>query len=158
MTWLEIRAKSFSVWLFAHRMLSRHPGGGIDRGKSLVEISGVNMNRVLLFCFLLSAAAPHAQADDTWHNIYHSLKRFFTGNDRRSHATAQSRHQAVRHSHTRTNSEKSDVSPSEPRVIVLPEATPAKSEHADRPADKISPEAAPTPNSSPVLRSLPALS
>jgi hypothetical protein len=115
------------------------------------------MNRVLLFCFLLSAAAPHAQADDTWHNIYHSLKRFFTGNDRRSHATAQSRHQPVRHSHTRTNSEKSDVSSSEPRVIVLPEATPAKSEHADKPADKISPEAAPAPNSSPVLRSMPSL-
>jgi hypothetical protein len=145
------------MWLLRIGCLAATLASGIDRGKSLVEISGVNMNRVLLFCFLLSAAAPHAQADDTWHNIYHSLKRFFTGNDRRSHATAQSRHQAVRHSHTRTNSEKSDVSSSEPRVIVLPEATPAKSEHADRPADKTSPEAAPTPNSSPVLRSMPAL-
>src|SRR5262245_52573513 len=126
------------------------------RVKSYFFPRTVNMNRVLFFCFLLWAATPHARADDVWHNVYHGLKRFFTGHRGGSHATSHSK--AHVRQHTRTNPEKSEGSSSEPKRMVLPEATPAQVEHPEKPADKKPPEAAPTPNSSPVMRSMPQLS
>ena len=112
------------------------------------------MNRILLFCVLLLAATPHARADDTWHNIYHTLKRFFTGGEKHQTVT-QRKHR--RHLHTRPNSEKSSepADSTEPRVIVLPEPTPAAGVNDGESADSKPSEPKPSPNSSPVLRSLP---
>jgi hypothetical protein len=59
----------------------------------------MKINRILLFCALLSLAASTARSDDTFHNIYHSLKRFFTGDDKHSSATSQRRHSPTKHSH-----------------------------------------------------------
>jgi hypothetical protein len=136
------------------------------------------MNRVLLFCVLLSAATPHALADDTWQNIFHSLKRFFTGDDRHHSARARG-HRPLSHSHARSNANSSHEQSAEPRVIVLPGPTPELSGDTAKPVETKPtetppavtkpeevkpqevkpqetkpPESTPTPNPSPVLRSL----
>jgi hypothetical protein len=115
------------------------------------DIFEVNMNRILLFCLLLLAATPHARADDIWHNIYHTLKRFFTGGDKNQ--PTERKYRPSRHWHARSNSQKSSepADSSEPRVIVLPEPTPAAGDSADSKPS----EPRPSPNSSPFLRSLP---
>jgi hypothetical protein len=136
------------------------------------------MNRVLLFCVLLSATTPHARADDTWQNIFHTLKRFFTGDDR--HHSAKSRgHRPLSHSHAHSDANSSHEQSAEPRVIVLPGTTPELSGDTAKPVETKPtetppavtkpeevkpqevkpqetkpPESTPTPNPSPVLRSL----
>lgn len=51
---------------------------------------GVNiMRKTVTFCTIFALGIFSARADDdTWHNIYHSLKRLFTGNDSHRHATS----------------------------------------------------------------------
>jgi hypothetical protein len=129
------------------------------------------MNRVLLFCVLLSAATPHARADDTWHNIYHTLKRFFTGGDKH-HSAASRRHRSASHSHAQSANSPHEES-AEPRVIVFPGPIPEQNGDTAKPGEKKpaetkpqevkppevkppeeTPTPTPTPNSSPVLRSL----
>jgi len=113
----------------------------------------VKMNRVLLFCLLLATAAPSSQADDTWHNIYHSLKRFFTGEDKHS-SSSKRKHSPSRNSHTRSGSEESPSRSAEPRIVVLPESTPSVSNPVaksaeGRPADANPASAAPAVVKSP---------
>jgi hypothetical protein len=129
----------------------------------------------ILALFLVMAVS--AQADDTWHNVYHSLKRFFTG---KPSATPIVHH---RRRHTEEDGEKStpstepSPSPGEneaspgasatPRVVILPassptaEGTPGAGNSVRAPdaaaKPEPSPEAAkstPTPELGPVLRSL----
>jgi hypothetical protein len=140
----------------------------------------MNINRVLLFCVLLSAAMPNAHADDPFHNVYHSLKRFFTGDDKNSSAASQPKHPPLKRSHARSSSEELQGSnTSQPRTVVLPEATPVQGDRAAKPEDSKaadvktaetkptdtkpvevvapnvkSPEPTPTANPSPVLRSV----
>jgi hypothetical protein len=133
------------------------------------------MYRVLLFCVLLLTAMPYARGDDVWHNIYHSLKRFFTGE---KHHSGAHRHRLASHSHAQPADTPHEES-AEPRVIVLPgptpeqngnttkpaEVKPTESKHEDvkpdkspdltpTPASTPTPIPAPAPNSSPVLRSI----
>ena len=83
--------------------------------------------------FRLGDVAVSAQADDTWHNVYHSLKRFFTGKPsatpvvhhhrRRSEDAGENR--AFENSVTRG----AECSPSPgasatPRVVILPATSP----------------------------------
>jgi len=141
----------------------------IDR-RSLLRIRLTSV----LALFLLVAVS--AQAQDTWHNVYHSLKRFFTG---KSSPTPTVHH---RRRHTE-DEEKSSPSPepstspspndasagvsATPRVVILPASSPAAeaTPRAENPAPTPdagaktapSPEAAkstPTPELGPVLRSL----
>jgi hypothetical protein len=110
------------------------------------------------------SVTPSVRADDTWHNIYHTLKRFFTGE-------TSSNHRAKRlANHVRTNrspepasmaaegTHESGASPT-PRVVVLPAASPAaESDQAilsspEKPEAAATPEA--SPNLTPVLLSLP---
>jgi hypothetical protein len=69
--------------------------------------------------------------DDTWHNVYHSLKRFFTGS---KSSPTPSPHHRVKHSDggergagasTVANANPSSAASPTPRVVVLPAATPA---------------------------------
>jgi hypothetical protein len=128
----------------------------------------------VLVLFLLVAVS--AQGQDTWHNVYHSLKRFFTG---KSSPTPIVHH---RRRHTE-DEEKSAPSPepatspgpndasagasATPRVVILPASSPAAeaTPRAEIPTQtpdagaktEPSPEAAkstPTPELGPVLRSL----
>jgi hypothetical protein len=95
----------------------------------------ININRVLLFCVLLSTATLNAWADDTFHNIYHSLKKFFTGDDKHSSAAPQRKHPPLKHSHARPSPEESQVNSSKPRTVVLPEATPTQGDRGAKPDD-----------------------
>jgi hypothetical protein len=142
----------------------------VDR-RSLLRI------RLASILALFLVVAVSAQADDTWHNVYHSLKRFFTG---KSSATPTVVHHRRRHTE---DDEKSTVStepspsPGEkdaspgasatPRVVILPASSPSAQEspgveNSVRAPDTAakpepSPEAAkatPTPELGPVLRSL----
>jgi hypothetical protein len=130
------------------------------------------MNRVLIFCVLLLAAMPYARGDDVWHNIYHSLKRFFTGE--KHHSGVARRHRLASHSHPQPADTPHEES-SEPRTVVLPGPIPeqngntakpagskstepkpedVKPEPTPTPAPTPTPTPAPTPDSSPVLRSI----
>jgi hypothetical protein len=117
---------------------------------------------------LLLSATPSARADDTWHNIYHSLKRFFTGE---SSSSPSATHRAKRlANHVRTNrstepasltpegSPESGASPA-PRVVVLPATSPAAESNQVTVSPPAKPEAAvkseASPNMTPVLLSLP---
>jgi hypothetical protein len=140
----------------------------------------MNINRVLVFCVLLSAATPNASADDPFHNIYHTLKRFFTGDDKHASTASQHRHPPLKHSHAQSSPAETQGNTLEPRTVVLPEATPAQGDRAAKPEDSKaadvkaletkptdtkpvevvvpslkSPEPTPTANPSPVLRSVP---
>jgi hypothetical protein len=99
--------------------------------------------RMALGLVLTLAVSVPARADDTWHNIYHSLKHFFTGKSSSSATPAVHHH--VRHATSPENTEgagQSSPAPSAsvaggqesaaapataatPRVVVLPAATPA---------------------------------
>jgi hypothetical protein len=100
--------------------------------------ANVRLMSLALVVMLALGANSTAQADnDTWHNVYHSLKRFFTGSKSSSTPSA---HHHVRHSGGAKSVEPSpaklsapenmpDASPSPtesstPRVVVLPAATP----------------------------------
>jgi hypothetical protein len=130
----------------------------------------IRLTSILAFGLLVAVSA---QADDTWHNVYHSLKRFFTGKPSST---------PVVHHHRRRSQdeEKSEPSPAPaenvpspgasatPRVVVLPatspttETTPGTENPAKEPEAAAkpgpSPEAAvkpsPSPELGPVLRSL----
>jgi hypothetical protein len=141
----------------------------------------MNINRVLLFCVLLSATTLNGRADDPFHNIYHSLKRFFTGDDKHSSAASQHKHSPLKHSHAQSSpGEPQGGNTPEPRTVVLPEATPVQGDRAAKPEDSKpvetkatgtkptdtrpaevvvpslkSPEPPPTGNPTPVLRSVP---
>jgi hypothetical protein len=98
----------------------------------------MNINRVLLFCLLLSAATPNASADDPFHNVYHALKRFFTGEDKHASTASQHRHPPLKHSHAQSSPSSPGETQgysSEPRTVVLPEATPVQGDRAARPED-----------------------
>jgi hypothetical protein len=117
---------------------------------------------------LLLSVTPSALADDTWHNIYHSLKRFFTGNASSSPSPSHRAKRSADHSKTNRSTESGSTtaegspepgaSPT-PRVVVLPATSPA----AESDQTTVSPPAKPeatvkreaSPNLTPVLLSLP---
>ena len=125
----------------------------------------LRLTSVLAFVLV---ATVSAQADDTWHNVYHSLKRFFTG---KSSSSSTPVHHRVRRSedHQKTNpsteptpstagrSHLPDASAT-PRVVILPatspttEAAPGTENSVRAPEAVVKPEA--SPDSGPVLRSL----
>ena len=126
--------------------------------------------RLLSALVFLWSVTPSVRADDTWHNIYHSLKRFFTGD---SGSNQSPRHRPKR-SANREKTDRSldsisaagDGSPqpaasAKPRVVVLPAASPAAESTQptllSSPAKETEPAAKPeaSPNLTPVLRSLP---
>jgi hypothetical protein len=130
----------------------------------------------ILALFLLIGVS--AQADDTWHNVYHSLKRFFTG---KSSPTPTLHHRRRHTEDDEKSTPSTEPSPSPgtndasagasatPRVVILPasspaaEATPGTGNPVRTPdataktEPSPSPEAAksaPSPELGPVLRSL----
>ena len=133
--------------------------------------------RLMSALLLLLSLTPSARADDTWHNVYHSLKRFFTG---KSSSSPTPSHR-TRRSTTRAKTEQATESPSAtpegspvpgaegspepgasptPRVVILPAASPAAGNDQalanppTKPDPPVKPEA--SPNKAPVLLSLPA--
>jgi hypothetical protein len=126
--------------------------------------------RLLPAVLLFWCVTPSVRADDTWHNIYHSLKRFFTGD---SSSNRSPRHRAKRAAaHEKTDRSTEPVSTAAegspqpaasaaPRVVVLPAASPATESNqatiSSSPAKEAEPAAKPeaSPNLTPVLRSLP---
>ena len=117
---------------------------------------------------LLLSVTPSAQADDTWHNIYHSLKRFFTGNASSSPSPTHRAKRSANHSKTNRSTESASTtaegspepgaSPT-PRVVILPAGSPAAESNQTtvsppaKPETTVKPEA--SPNLTPVLLSLP---
>jgi hypothetical protein len=128
--------------------------------------------RLALVFVLLSAIS--AQADDTWHNIYHSLKRFFVGKPSPT---------PIVHHRVRRSQEREKTGPSTepagspalgssspgtsggPRVVVLPATSPTAEgspapvnsspgvvNSARTPEEAVKPT--PSPELGPVLRSL----
>ena len=124
----------------------------------------LRLTSVLAFVLV---ATVSAQADDTWHNVYHSLKRFFTG---KSSSSSTPVHHRVRRSedHQKTNPSTEPTSTADrshlpdasatPRVVILPatspttEAAPGTENSVRAPEAVVKPEA--SPDSGPVLRSL----
>jgi hypothetical protein len=119
-----------------------------------------------VLAFILVVSVP-AQGDDAWHNIYHSLKRFFTGKP----SPSPTAHHHVRRSANREKTTPStepapgsaEGSPSPgaaatPRVVILPatspspDATPGTENSVRTPQAVVKPE--PSPELGPVLRSL----
>jgi hypothetical protein len=117
------------------------------------------------------------QADDTWHNVYHSLKRFFTGKPSSTPIVHHRRRHSEGDEKTNPSAEPSpspgDNAPAPgasatPRVVILPATTPAAEgtpgvENSVRAPEtpakpETTPEAAakpsPSPELGPVLRSL----
>ena len=74
--------------------------------------------RLLSVLAVIMVVTVSAQADDTWHNVYHSLKRFFTG---KPSATP------VVHHRVRRSEDRERANPS-------PASTPATAENAPTPA------------------------
>jgi hypothetical protein len=126
--------------------------------------------RLLSALVLLWSVTPSVRADDTWHNIYHSLKRFFTGD---SGSNQSPRHRPKR-SASREKTDRSTepiavagdglpqpTASARPRVVVLPAASPAAESNQPTvslsPAKETEPAVKPeaSPNLTPVLRSLP---
>lgn len=125
------------------------------------------------------AMALSAQADDTWHNIYHSLKRFFTGKPSATpvvhHRTRRYvEHDKTEHSKTESTTAVAEGSPSPdasatPRVVILPASSPtatttegtessvrapdsaAKADHSPEIGQVLRSLGEPTPASSPVV-------
>ena len=124
--------------------------------------------RIALALMLILSVTPSAQADDTWHNIYHSLKRFFTGESSSSPSPKHRAKRSASHARTDRSSELASTTPAgspepgvspTPRVVVLPAASPAaESDHEilsqpAKPEALVKPEA--SPNLTPVLLSMP---
>jgi hypothetical protein len=126
---------------------------------------------------LVMVIGGSVRADDTWHNVYHSLKRFFTG---KSSATPTVHHRR-RHSedNEKTNpSAESSPSPGDnapapgasatPRVVILPATSPAaagtpgvdnsvrapETPAKPEPTPQAAAKPSPSPELGPVLRSL----
>ena len=95
----------------------------------------MNINHVLFFWMVLSTTALSARADDPFHNVYHTLKRFFTGDDKHASAASQHRHPPLKHSHAQSTPGEPQINSSEPRTVVLPEATPMQVDRAAKPED-----------------------
>jgi hypothetical protein len=132
--------------------------------------------RLISALIFLSVLTPSAQADDTWHNVYHSLKRFFTGKPsstpvvhhrRRRTDDDEKTNPSTEHSSSPAENAPSPGASATPRVVILPaspasEATPGTENPARGPgsAEKAEPSpgasAKPSPSSDlgPVLRSL----
>jgi len=127
----------------------------------------LRLTSVLAFVLV---ATVSAQAVDSCHNVYHSLKKFFTG---KSSSSSTPVHHRVRRSedHEKTNpstgptpsaadSSHLTEASATPRVVILPatspttEATPGTENSVRAPEAVVKPE--PSPDSGPVLRSLSA--
>ncbi len=124
--------------------------------------------RILSALVLLLSVTPSARADDTWHNIYHSLKRFFTGNSSSSPSPSHRAKRSANHLRTNRSIESASATPEgspengaspTPRVVVLPAASPAAESDQTTLSPTAKPEAAvkpeASPNLTPVLLSLP---
>ena len=123
--------------------------------------------RLLSVLAVIMVVTVSAQADDTWHNVYHSLKRFFTGKPSATPVV----HHRVRRSEDRERANPSPASTpataenaptpgssATPRVVILPATSPAPDTTPATENPFRAPEAAVTPESSPqigaILRSL----
>jgi hypothetical protein len=120
----------------------------------------------VMVAFVLTMTVS-GQADDTWHNVYHSLKRFFTG---KPSATPVVHHRTKRYvEHDKTNhsaeltpavaeSSPSPAASATPRVVILPASSPAVTtpESAESPvrAPDSAAKAGHSTELGPVLRSL----
>src|ERR1700736_6029511 len=122
--------------------------------------------RLLSVLAVIMVVTVSAQADDTWHNVYHSLKRFFTG---KPSATPVVHHRA-RRTEDRERANPSPASPpataenapspgtsATPRVVILPATSPApdttqRPENPVRAPEAVTPE--PSPQIGAILRSL----
>jgi hypothetical protein len=132
--------------------------------------------RLMSILALVLVVSVSAQADDTWHNVYHSLKRFFTG---KSGSTATVHHRRRHSDEDEKNTSSTEPSPSPgeseaspgasatPRVVILPASSPTtegtpgvqNSAETTQPAPKPepspeAPKAASSPELGPILRSL----
>jgi hypothetical protein len=127
-----------------------------------------------ILALVLAVTVP-AHADDTWHNVYHSLKRFFTG---KSSPTPTVHHRRRRSEDDRKTNPSVEPSPSPgdnsagasatPRVVILPAASPAvegtpgvessvrtpESTAKPEPSPEAAAKTSPAPELGPVLRSL----
>ena len=112
----------------------------------------IRLTSILAFVLLVAFSA---QAQDTWHNVYHSLKRFFTGKP--------SSTPTVVHHHRRRSQdeEKSEPTPAPaenepspgasatPRVVILPATSPAAETTPGTENPAKTPESAAKPEPSP---------
>ena len=117
---------------------------------------------------VLVSATVSAQADDTWHNVYHSLKRFFTGKPSATpvvhHRTRRYvEHDKAEHSTTESTTAVAEGSPSPaasatPRVVILPASSPTATTTEGTESSVRAPDSAAkadhSPEIGPVLRSL----
>ncbi|HEY0789674.1 MAG TPA: hypothetical protein VGD78_01300 [Chthoniobacterales bacterium] len=95
------------------------------------------MKRAVLLLAILTLWTPLVRADDdTPHNIYHSLKRFFTGSDGHHASPSSSRHRSGKRTHAQSATQGSAAAgPSTtPETTVQPEGSPVP-----RPADAATP-------------------
>jgi hypothetical protein len=121
--------------------------------------------RSALAIVLLSAVS--AQADDTWHNVFHSLKRFFTGKPSSTPIVHHRSKRSLEREKTGPSTEPAEspaVSTSSPgasatpRVVILPstsptaEASPGAVNSVRTPEEAVKPT--PSPELGPILRSL----
>jgi hypothetical protein len=135
----------------------------------------IRMSSILALVLLVTVSA---HADDTWHNIYHHLRKFFTGKSgptptvvhhrRRRSEDDEKTNPPVEPSPSPGDNAASPGASTTPRVVILPAASPGaegtpgveNSVRAPDPTVKAepSPEAAakptPAPELGPVLRSL----
>ena len=127
-------------------------------------LSRLHLRSALILVLLWGVSA---QADDTWHNVYHSLKRFFTG---------KSSPTPIVHHRARRSQERDKTGPSPepaespavsssslgatatPRIVILPstsptaEASPGAVNSVRTPEEAVKPT--PSPELGPILRSL----
>jgi hypothetical protein len=116
---------------------------------------------------LVLAMTVSAQADDTWHNVYHSLKRFFTGKPSATPVVHHRTRRYVEHDKADRSAEPTPAvaegSPSPaasatPRVVILPASSPTVTATQGSENSVRAPDAAAKPDHSPelgpVLRSL----
>lgn len=108
-----------------------------------------------------------AHADDTWHNVYHSLKRFFTGKPSATPVVHHRTRRYVEHDKTDHSAEPAPAvaegSPSPaasatPRVVILPASSPTVTTTEGTESSVRAPDSAAKSDRSPqlgaVLRSL----
>ncbi|MBW0001581.1 MAG: hypothetical protein JO015_21000 [Verrucomicrobia bacterium] len=108
------------------------------------------MKKIVAFCAIFALGILSARADDdTWHNVYHSLKRFFTGSDSHHHHSTEStthRHRSAKRTASPTPSSASSSSSSSVA------ATAKKTQNSPaNGASENSPEAGPSPETRAVV-------